>query len=357
MKILYFAPVSWGWIKQRPHFIAENLAAMGNEVLYLCRVPFLRHRKETLVLNRHLRAVTLPVLPLALKLPVVEKFNNFLLRKRVPWREYDAVILGDPRLVYALPEKLDVPVIYDCMDNNPGFFTGRVKEHLHRAEKALLQRADRVICSAEALKKQLVESYGFAGKIDVVRNGASGNFLHSVSGSGEAAVPADFLYVGTIERWLEWDNLAAFARKYPEKNITLTGPVKYAPAGLPANILLTGRCSHDQVLSRLKQAKVLLLPFTVNELTRAVDPVKMYEYLACGGNVVSAWWEELEYFRSSGGVSFYRDPEEFEKAMCAAWESAGTRVENPAFLRENCWDQRAVAYCNILQNALLCREM
>ena len=40
-----------------------------------------------------------------------------------------------------------------------------------------------------------------------------------------------------------------------------------------------------------------LIPFKVNSITEATDPVKMYEYLSAGKPVVSVALSELEPFR------------------------------------------------------------
>ena len=50
-----------------------------------------------------------------------------------------------------------------------------------------------------------------------------------------------------------------------------------------------------------------VLPFRVDELTRGVDPVKLYEYIALGKPVVASHWPGLDRF--GGFVTFYRDAE------------------------------------------------
>ncbi len=59
---------------------------------------------------------------------------------------------------------------------------------------------------------------------------------------------------------------------------------------------------------------VALIPFLENELTRATNPVKLYEYLAAGKPVVSTYLPELETV-AAGLTLVARTPEDFEQAI------------------------------------------
>jgi hypothetical protein len=63
--------------------------------------------------------------------------------------------------------------------------------------------------------------------------------------------------------------------------------------------------AHDRLGVAAARGDALLLPFRVDELTRAVDPVKLYEYIALGKPILSAHWDGLERFAPF--VTFYRD--------------------------------------------------
>ena len=53
------------------------------------------------------------------------------------------------------------------------------------------------------------------------------------------------------------------------------------------NVRFTGRVSRDVGAAAVNRYDVLLIPFVVNEAIHAVNPLKLWEYLATGKPVVS----------------------------------------------------------------------
>jgi hypothetical protein len=78
------------------------------------------------------------------------------------------------------------------------------------------------------------------------------------------------------------------------------------------NIKLLGRRPYGDLPQYCKAFSVGLLPFTINELTRNVNPIKMREYLSAGLPVVSTDLPEVRSQKELCRVAGNRD--EFLKA-------------------------------------------
>ena len=96
-------------------------------------------------------------------------------------------------------------------------------------------------------------------------------------------------FFGLVHEWLDLDLIAALARKHPEWTIALIGKASVDVSRLQgiANIESLGRKPYASLPSYCKGMSVGLIPFAVNELTKAVDPIKLREYLSAGLPVVS----------------------------------------------------------------------
>ena len=83
-----------------------------------------------------------------------------------------------------------------------------------------------------------------------------------------------------------------------------------------------------------------LIPFVLNRLTRAVNPVKLMEYLALGLPVLATRLPELETV--AGPIRLGQTPAEFRAGLREALALCGpeARAEARAVARRNTWDRR-----------------
>ena len=84
------------------------------------------------------------------------------------------------------------------------------------------------------------------------------------------------------------------------------------------------------------------MPFHVNDIIRAVDPVKLYEYLNFDKNILCVRYNEVERFGEF--VRFYTDQDSFAGQIRAMQEDRSVSYSadrREQFLRENSWKARA----------------
>jgi glycosyltransferase involved in cell wall biosynthesis len=97
-------------------------------------------------------------------------------------------------------------------------------------------------------------------------------------------------YVGVVDERLDLVLLAEMAAELPEWTVRLVGPVaKIEQHLLPrgTNVEHLGQRPYAELPEVMAGFDVALMPFALNEATRAISPTKTLEYLAAGLPVVS----------------------------------------------------------------------
>lgn len=155
-------------------------------------------------------------------------------------------------------------------------------------------------------------------------------------------------YYGAMAEWFDYSLLEQTARLREDWNFVLIGP-KYdnsfddQPMLKRANVHWLGPKDYAVLPAYLRAFDVATIPFTINDITLATSPLKLYEYFAGGKPVITSPMPECMAFPEVGIVS---GPAEY----AAALDKARDRGRDPAFvarLRElarlNSWVQRVQA--------------
>jgi glycosyltransferase involved in cell wall biosynthesis len=188
-------------------------------------------------------------------------------------------------------------VVYHCVDDI-AVQKGIDAESFRAAEERFARRADLVLASAPALAERMRM---LSGNVLYAPNVADhALFARALEPGPEdpgiAALPRPRLvFTGAVvEKKLDFGLIAEVARMRPDWSIALVGPVGEgdphtdvsALEALP-NVHLLGPRGHERLPEVLRGADVGLIPYAVNDLTRSVFPMKVYEYLAAGLPVLS----------------------------------------------------------------------
>jgi GT2 family glycosyltransferase/glycosyltransferase involved in cell wall biosynthesis len=258
-------------------------------------------------------------------------------------------------LALSLRDRWRWTIVYDCMDEWDGF--PNIGADVLAAENELVREADAVTVTGPLL----MEKWGArARRCEVVRNGVDFAFFrdHCVPNDRFAFRAPVIGYYGAIAEWLDLDLIAALAARHPEWQFVLAGDV-FVPdlRGLDrlGNVELLGLRPHAEMPALLWHFDVCLIPFKVNAMTHAVDPVKLYEYLSGGKPVVSVPLKEVEVH--GGIIACASGVDGFERAIAAALadrdpQRAAARRELAA---RNQWSDRFVRTDRLVR--ALCPEV
>jgi glycosyltransferase involved in cell wall biosynthesis len=239
-----------------------------------------------------------------------------------------------------LSRRLGIPLVYDRIDLHTGF--PGVPPEVEAAEAALLREAD-LVCATSALLADLPRSLG--ARVLPLPNAADLAAFPAPSGARSPWAPARIGYVGALGPWFDAAAVKAAALALPGWRFRLAGRVEDAGVaalgGLP-NVELAGEIPFRKVPGFLAGVDAALVPFQDLPLTRAVDPVKLYEALALGLPVVARrlpetrrWAEPLVYL--------YDTPEDFVRQVRRAVEedSPERAGERRQAAEGESWDRRA----------------
>jgi|GEM_PF-1685648 len=310
--LICFANIDWNARYQRPQQIATQFARHGHRVFYIiasrCLSPddiqgFRASAVAENIFEVELMAdAVLDRYSTVLDTANTEFFSQSIGRLRDKFGIVDAVC--NIHLAFWTPLALHLRnhwgwnVLYDCMDEWEDF--PNIGKPLLEAEKQLVTESDIVTVTA-ALLEQKWKNHN--PHCVLVRNGVDFDFYR------QHYQPSQILnhithpiigFFGALAEWVDLGLLAAVARARPDWQLVLLGDVFVTDLeGLDtlANVHLLGRRPYEEMPLYLYHFDVCLIPFRINQVTHAVDPVKFYEYVSAGKPVVSVPLKELEIYK------------------------------------------------------------
>ncbi len=217
-----------------------------------------------------------------------------------------------PDVAYLVDRFRPQRVVYYCVDDHSQF-TGYDAAQVLRDEEALCRRADLVVTTSGPLQEG---RQAWNPNTILVPHGVDyEHFARALSPdlpepAELAAIPRPRLgFFGLLRDWVDLDLLAEVARRRPDWHVVLLGDstVDLAPYRQLANMHFLGPKPYADLPAFCRGFEVGLIPFKLNALTRAVNPIKLREYLAAGLPVVSTPLPEVERYagvkKGSGAFS------------------------------------------------------
>ncbi len=338
--------VDWGHIRQRPHQLAAALSALYRVTV----VAPVSRRRRNLVDNPHAGIALARVfrLPGSYRSVAALRVNASLaqaqLRRHVD--AADVVVVTSPELWPWIEQRIGHrTLVYDCMDDALAFEQDdRVRESKAAWERELLARADVVVCATEELAKRCRSRGAEVRRIVCIPNGWDReSFPVQQTSPLPEHGPLELVYFGTIARWLDVDLLRRVVGACNDVSLRLIGPNEGVDLGGIARLTVDAPKPHAELGAAVGAADALLLPFRVDALTRAVDPVKLYEYVALGKPVLTAHWPALDRFAPF--VNFYRDAAHLVELLASrSVEPPPPAAARLAFLEPQTWAARAALF-------------
>jgi len=366
--IIYFPVNPWSFRLQRTGQLLRQFAKKGHRVFHI-DTSFAYNQGD----GQATRGFSINIVPLDLNIYQVQlclgrELNLYrdplsahdiqqlsealaLLRQRVQLGD-DAVCMVAFPFWAPLAERLRTAygykIVYDCMDDHRGF--GNIAESILLEEDRLIASSDLLVVSSEVLARQHGPK---SRKMVLVKNAADFNHFHTApSRVPLPEVPRPIIgYYGAIAEWFDAGLIENAARHRPDWSFVLIGHTFGAEIdGLRAlpNVHFLGEQPYDALPAYLAQFDVCCIPFRLNDLTRATNPVKFYEYLCSGKPIVSVNLPELQQYKDC--VYLADGPEDFAASIERALEEkdeglANRRVE---VARMNTWEER----CDSLSSAI-----
>lgn len=348
MKIFYIMNVNWNWIKQRPHFIAEELTKKyGPEnVLIVHMETFnrkgLQHRN-----NQNLNLIGIRVIPFISRFKKLKIINDYLytikVKRLIKKFRPNYIYTTNINMSKYVPKKSHISVIYDCMDDNISTYEiGIPREKAMKEERELYNLSSFVLASSDSLREKLINRYG-EKNIEIVRNAFAGNVLQLTENEENKKEVFSLCYFGTIAEWFNWDYIIKSINDFENIEYLLIGPLATGVT-IPSHprIHYLGTVEHDKLYETTKNIDCFIMPFILNELILSVDPVKVYEYINFNKNILMVRYPEVERFEPF--VCFYNTYDEYEaeiKKLLGNSKVKYSQEQRLDFLKNNGWASRS----------------
>jgi hypothetical protein len=290
--VIVFSIIDWEFRFQRPQQLATQFGRHGHRTFYLSTTRFLPPRgpaweltpKAPHVAELKLRARRAPnIYQGRLSDSDLTHLQDSIEELARDLGVGDAACMVQipfwTPLAFRLREAHGWPVVYDCMDeweNFPGF-----GQDVLREEDALFARADLTVVSADRLFEKARPR---ARRLVLARNGVDLDHYRRRYAPNHLLDPVRHPvigYYGALASWVDVPLLEKIAHRFPQATIVLAGghfDVELGRLQKMANVRLLGQRPYADMPPLLWNIDVCIIPFLVNDITQATNPVKFYEY-------------------------------------------------------------------------------
>jgi glycosyltransferase involved in cell wall biosynthesis len=244
-------------------------------------------------------------------------------------------------------------VIYHCVDEYAQF-TGTDKTAILAMERRLIEKSNLVFVSSgrlhETKRRYNPNTFLVTHGVDVA------HFRNACLPA--TAAPEDCLdlrhpvigFFGLIADWVDLEVIRYLAASRPEWSLLLIGDVQTDVSALREmpNVHLLGRRNYQSLPAYCKIFDVAVLPFVVNELTLAANPLKVREYLAAGLPVVATPLPEV--VRLNKLLRTARTQEEFLDQIEALMNEGkrGPNIDVSRLMEPESWDEKVEELSRII---------
>lgn len=331
--ILYPPTLDYNYLVQRPQHLMRSFARLGINCFYLNN-PSPQSRVVRGIDN---------------VMPNLYLFNNVnpeaYLKNVRPVVYYTSAAQADS--IWKYNPSL---VVFDSVDEPSGEFATWLPYY----EKAV-KTADIVLTTSDKLFFRAREINPFTY---LVPNGC--DFEHF--SRTDLEIPSDIAgikrpiigYIGVVATWVDLELVDQLAKAFPQYNIVMVGPL-YNVTEVPRrpNIHWLGYKDYKDLPAYAQVFDVGIIPFKRTSMVEAVNPIKMWEYMAVGMPIVSVSIPEAEKYRDL--VYTADSHENFIDAVIKALDedSLEKRSRRLFTARQNSWLVRAEEVIGIVEAKLL----
>lgn len=286
--------------------------------------------------------------------------GKFILQSMIPFlRDRCECIIGITALPLP-PEWLDlIPSdywVYYCVDDFSDW-PGLEGNLLRQFEHDIIHRARLIVAVSDVLR-QYISSFGRVSY--VLPHGIDLELWQKKDSKSTSSIPSipkpAAVWWGLVDERLDWNWLAYAANELNNLHFVLVGRIHARPSSILKykNIHFVDSVNVSQLPLLAERADVLMMPYVNNAATRAMQPLKLLEYLASNRPIVARRLPALEKWSDS--FLLVEDKYEFTEALRNGLSQEIRPEEKErrwACLQAHSWAAKAQQFLRWLRNAHL----
>lgn len=361
MKILYFAPIYFNDMKQRPQQIAE-LLAHDHTVYYVePTISLMRQiikggmrctgkREE---ITKQLQVIRLNgccTIHKSMEIYDVLGVNNIseVLQLRNLVKDCDIIWVGYSGWYTVVRHFFDKTIIFDKMDEEELLVSSKsLKYTLKRNMRKMIGISDYMVVTCQKFYQEIK---ALGKRVELIPNGVSEGFSKGVKVSHISYAPITGIkrigYIGTISEWFDYDVIKKIMDINLTCEIVLVGR-NHLPELDNPRIKYIGIKRNEELPDLIKTFDLCLYNFKAIPLLDTINPVKIYEYLSMNIPVLAV--KSIETIALKDYLILYENVDDVAIALNGnikrPFADEQTRLE---FINNNSWAIRVKQINRIL---------
>lgn len=317
--VVYYGMPIWHGLHTRQNYFAKSYQRIGCNVYYLCKPNSIfssglqKRTKENIhginIINA--RNTFMPQSSLLGTLEIKLILFSELCRVWSVHNRIDLIFVRLPNTYFSFLTSL-FKTVYDVVDDYSIYAKRKVhKKRVIKSHYRLHKRVFKTLFTNTQLQHNLGSNYPSI----IIPNGVEfDNFNQPINADAHCV-----LFIGLLSNWLNWPLISRLIDSYG-KDFLIIGPEsndldkKYRDILSKGNTL--GMIPQGGMRPYLAVSKVCVMPYSWSDLNSGRTPLKLYEYLATGLEVVSIGYPLFKRNQDlSGLVQFVDNDEEFLQAV------------------------------------------
>ena len=307
-------------------------------------------------------------IPLSRTIGLLNRINCYYLAKRLniilKRLNFDNYILWlyDPSCVLMLDHLNYGKLVFDLVDDIPSGFKKNSRKYklIKRNIEIAIKKSDLFLTTAWTLFNDY-RNMAVHSKAYWIPNGYEPKIFSEL----RYEIPFDLRMIkhpiigfhGALFKYLDYNLIKFLIKKNADKSFVFLGDLKkearkkWEKIIKYENVFWLGNISQQNIPKYLSHFDVCINPFKVDKLSRSVNPLKVYECLACKKAVVSVRMESLEKESIAKFILFANNYDEFNKLIDVAIKTGSVKICKK-ILKKYSWDHLFSRVYHLTKNIL-----